>query len=405
MLAPLPPLTAYRLDCARSPGSAPATIDVGAAVSVVDPEDEARWLRTAVILDRAARERGSRREASLRQFLDDEGVHPLAGAGIPYAYIANAARARAEQMEDWAFLRLATTTLAAVSAVLPDTMILERGRVIAQRARAARNLGEKVASRLYYEEVEALGVAGALPELLARAWVGQGLLAQVAGNIPLARGFFQRVVNFEDAGGESISVAHQGLMVAAAQVSDFDAAVDHAWSAYEGAASKTQQDAMLVDLAQVLLLAGQPQAASCGFAAALARHPHPRNALPAFGGAALAAVGGREKGRARAVVRVVAARVESLVSTLGGGPRPMIPYQSASALVEVSEALRAVGETVWSSRCAAHATQIAAMHSFHQLSHRLESPSVVPVSVPPTPVQRVIAKRVEALDGAELVGV
>ncbi len=411
MLAPLPPLLAYRLDRARSSDAADlssrdATDQYSvASASPVKPDDEVRWVRTAVTLERAVRSRGSVRETSLRQFLDDEGIHTLPEAGVPYPFIEKVARNEALQMEEWAFLRLAYTTLSALSAILPDAMILERGRVLAQRARVAYKLGATVAARVYYEEVEALAAAGSLPELKGRALVGFGVLAEFTGNFPSSRSLFTQVLVLQGAAADSVSMAHHGLMVAAAEAEDFDRAIQHAWSAYSGAESDSQQSDMLVDLAQLLLLVGQPAAALCGFASALARRLSPRAALPALGGVALAAVGAREPESARAVVRLVAAQTEALVASLGGGTSPAMPYHSASALTEVSEALSAVDEAIWSRRSAAHAAQIAACHRFHRISHRLENPPKRPEkSAAPTRVQMEIAQRVEALEGAELIG-
>ena len=418
MLAPLPPLLAYRLDRARSADATDlSSLANGASVNTtsphgtalacgVNPDDEVRWVRTAVTLDRAARSRRNLRDDALRQFLQEEGVHALPDAGISYAFIENAARREASQMEDWTFLRLAHTTLAALSAILPDAMVPERGRVLAQRARVAFQLGATEAARIYYDEVKSLGSAFALSELTALARIGHAVLAQLAGNLPQSRALFEDVLNAEDSPAECRSLAHQGLMIASAEVADFDQAVQHAWSAYEGVASTAQGLGMLVNLAQILLDAGQPAAALRGFAAALGKKPHPRIALPAFGGIALAAVAARRPEVASSVVMLAATRTQSLVAALGGGPSPVLPYQSATALVEISEALGAVGEMELSVRCAAHASQIAALHKFNKLSYRLENAPVLPtVTSTPTVIQREIAERLEMIEGAELVGV
>lgn len=420
MLAPLAPLIAYRLDRAR-PGvptaaalpslatpmsAAPAGLDALVTDLAVTPDEEANWLRVALALDRAARARGEDRDTMLRQFLDDSDMHPLPAAPLPYPFVSATARKHAESMEDWAFLRLANTTLAAAGAVLPDALLLERGRVLDLRARVARKLGATSAARLYYEEVESLGTAGSLPELAARSFLGRGVLAHYAGNAPSAREHYQRAIALDGAAPDTVAWAHHGLMVASAEKGEYDASLKHGWEAYAGASNKRQQDAMLVDLAQGLLDTRQYHAALRGFACALSRHPHPRSALPAFGGTALAAVAARGPNGARSIVRLAALRVESLVASLGGGPSPMLPYDCASALMELSEALRLVGEKAWSARCGAQAAQIASLHQFHRISYRLENAPAVPDSTPETsPVQREIALRVEALEGAELVGV
>ena len=104
-------------------------------------------------------------------------------------------------------------------------------------------------------------------------------------------------------------------------------------------------------------------------------------------------------------MRFAAARVEALVASLGGGAVPMLAFQCAGALIEVSEALHVVGEDDWAARCAHAGSRIALRNGFHHLTHRLESPWPTVQSVPVTPARRVIVEQVEALDGAELVGV
>jgi hypothetical protein len=147
-----------------------------------------------------------------------------------------------------------------------------------------------------------------------------------------------------------------------------------------------------------------------GFAAAIAREPHPRAALPALGGAALAAVaecGGRDdqhaRARARSVVRAVNRRVDALVVALGDGAA--LPFESTNALVEVSEALTAIGDGAAAGRAAWRARALAIRHKFHQLAHRLDEPQRLPAVVEPTPARQEIVNQVEALKGAELVGI
>jgi hypothetical protein len=166
---------------------------------------------------------------------------------------------------------------------------------------------------------------------------------------------------------------------------------------------------MLISLAQLLLDVGHPAAALRGFAAVIARQPPPRLALPALGGAALAAVaecGGQDSEhgrlRARAIVRTVSRRIDEFVVSLGDGAA--LPYTSGSALVEVSEALKAVGDTAAAGRAAWRARTLATRHKFHQFLHRLDEPQHLPPTVAPTPARQQIVAQVEALNGAELVG-
>jgi hypothetical protein len=397
MLAPLHPLDAYRTDAA------------GATGNLVDDATQSRWLGTALLLHNAARSTGVVRVAALTEFLEHEGVHTLRGASLSMAPVIHAAWQHATDMEEGAFLRLAHSVFASLNVLVPEEMVLERGRVISRRARLARQHGEPDAASCWYEEIAALGKAHDLPELVARAQVGFGVLAYTRGNIPLARELYEQVVAMSDVAADSQSFAHSGLMHCAMSAQDFDAAAQHAWAAFEGACSDIEQTDMLINLAQLLLEVGHPAAALRGFAAAIARHPHPRAGLPALGGAALAAVadcGSRNdehaRVRARSVVRTVNRRVDALVVTLGDGAA--LPFESASALIEVSEALMAVGDSAASGRAAWRARALVIRHKFHQLAHRLDEPQRLPPVVEPTPVRQRVVAQVEALEGAELVG-
>jgi tetratricopeptide (TPR) repeat protein len=359
-------------------------------------------------LHNAARSAGPTRSAALLEFLEQEGVRTLRGASIPFAPISHAARDYVTAMEDGAFFRLAHSVLASVSVLLPDTEQLELGRVVAMRARIARHLGAVDAATVWYEEVERMGAELTLPELLARAQGGYGVLAQLRGDFPSARRHFDRVLAIAEAAPDTRFVAHAGLMIAAVTARDYDDAAQHAWAAYQGAGSAVEQTDMLINLAQLLLDAGHPAAALRGFAAAIAREPHPRSALPALGGAALAAVADsagrddRARARARSVVRTVNQRIDALVVALGDGAA--LPFPSASALVEVSEALAAVGDAAASGRAAWRARILTVRFKMHQLAHRLDHPYPLPEVLPPTPARREIVEQVEALEGAELVG-
>jgi tetratricopeptide (TPR) repeat protein len=396
MLAPLHPLDAYRTDAA------------GAIGHLVDDATQSRWLGAALLLHNAARSAGSTRTAALLEFLEQEGVSTLRGASIPFAPIAHAARGYVLAMEEAAFFRLAHSVLASVSVLLPDTEQLELGRVVALRARIARHLGAIDAASVWYEEVERMGAERTLPELLARAQGGFGILAQLRGDFPSARKHFNRVLAIAEAAQDTRLVAHGGLMVAAVSARDYDDAAQHAWAAYQEAGSAIEQTDMLINLAQLLLDAGHPAAALRGFAAAIAREPQPRSALPALGGAALAAVADsagqddRARARARSVVRTVNQRIDALVVALGDGAA--LPFPSASALVEVSEALAAVGDAAASGRAAWRARILSVRFKFHQLAHRLDHPYPLAEVLPPTPARRQIVEQVEALEGAELIG-
>ncbi|HEV8233218.1 MAG TPA: hypothetical protein VGP84_01425 [Gemmatimonadaceae bacterium] len=389
MLAPLPSVEAFRRD-AVSDG---VELDDGVA---------AGWLESATRLERAAMARGPERERLLAGFLAQHGVVNFRdSAASPTALVA-AVCALASEMEDQVFLRLAHSVLSGLLIVVPDSEVLLRGRVISQLGRLARHLGDAVSATQYYEEVERLGSEHSLPELIGRAWMGFGILAQFRGNFPEARKRFHAVVGLEGAAGESIGAAHHQLMVAAAEAQDYDTAASHAWRAFQGATTAYQETEALLNLAQLLLDAGYPRAALRGFAAALLRKPIPRLELPILGGAACAAAAALPCVAARALVRNFSERVDSLVTSLRQGES--LPQPSAYALVELSEALAVVGDEQGSQTFADRASVLANAHMFHHLVHRLENPVHVASPTPLAPSTSAIIEAVDELEGAELVG-
>src|SRR5439155_16962933 len=165
------------------------------------------------------------------------------------------------------------------------------------------------------EEVERLGSEHRLAELTGRAWVGYGILAQFRGNFPEAKELFHQIIELDGAAADSIGIAHQQLMVAAAEARDYDTAASHAWKAFQGATTALQETEALASLAQLLLAAGYPRAALRGFAAALARKPIPRYELAILGGAACAAAAALPCVAARTLVRNFSERVDALVTS------------------------------------------------------------------------------------------
>ncbi|HKW09302.1 MAG TPA: hypothetical protein VJO33_02920, partial [Gemmatimonadaceae bacterium] len=317
--------------------------------------------------------------------------------------LVSAVAAVASAMEDVAFFRLAHSLLSALLIVLPDSEILLRGRAIAHQARLARHLGETASAHSYYEEVERLGSEAGLPELTGRAFAGFGILAQIRGDFPEARRKFHSVIQLKGAAPESLSIAHHQLMVAAAAANEYDTAAMHAWRAFKDAAPSQESEA-LINLAQLLFDAGHPRAALRGFAAVLVRKLISRHALPALGGAACAAAVALPRPAARALVKNFAERLDCLVTSLRNGES--LPYPSASALVEMSEALAHVGEEGRARDVASRADVLASSHGYYQLVYRLENPTLVAPKKPAAihASTSAIIAAVDELEGAELVG-
>jgi len=389
MLAPLPSVEAFRRDAVSMDS---VELDDGVAAS---------WLESATRLERAAMTRGAERERLLAGLLAQHDVMTFRDSPISPAAVFSTVTDMAAEMEDQTCFRTAHSVLSSLLMLLPETEILLRGRVIAQQARLARHLGEVAASARYYGEVERLGADNALPELTGRGWQGFGILARLRGDFPEARRRFLAVIELAGAAPESVGHAHHELMVAAGTAGNYDEAAMHAWAAFRRAESQAQETESLLNLAQLLLVAGHARAALRGFAAALARQPIMRLELPILGGAACAAAASLPRPAAHAIAKNFAERLEYIVRNLKNGQ--VMPFPIASALVEMSEALAAVGDEDRSHVAATSATELANAHGYHELTFRLDNPVLVAPPAPLAPATQEIITAVDELEGAELV--
>jgi tetratricopeptide (TPR) repeat protein len=362
MLAPRPPLAAYREDLARSGGResfgpsdatwlSVATILSHAVDTPVDSRPPlAPTVREVVASDPALRDVLAISEREPSGELELDGVSPIV-------------RAIVERMEDGGALNLAYSTLSILADADWRLSVLERGRVLAQLGRVAWKAGALDTAREQYRRAEVLGRTARNAELRVRAWVGYSIVARLRGNYPEVRKWAARAAAEADR-AELIalgSLAYHSLMVAAAVAGDFDTALVYGWRAFRGSVGDQPREAqMLLDLSQLLFDSGHPASAVHGFAAALARRPAARVALPALGGLARAAAALGDAAR----VRVAHARAEALIATIN------LPYDVASALVEFAQALATIGELAAAAECRSGALELAARHNYHEIAHR-----------------------------------
>src|SRR5205823_6626870 len=108
-------------------------------------------------------------------------------------------------------------------ALLPDEG-LNSGRILAQRARISRKLGETDLALGRYRHLRRKARRLKSNELLLRTWVGYGAMAQTRGNYPEVRRWSSRIVERASARGYGrlASAGHAGLMVASAVARVFD---------------------------------------------------------------------------------------------------------------------------------------------------------------------------------------
>ena len=94
--------------------------------------------------------------------------------------------------------------------------------------------------------------------------------------------------------------------------------------------------------------------------------------------------------------------MNALVTSLNGGSS--LPWASASALVEISEALALVREEDRAQSTSERAHALARSYGLHELLHRLDNPPVIQTPVALTAESNAILAAVDELEGAELVG-
>ena len=363
MLIALPPIRAYRADTAAAPHA--------------ELPDDASWLTLATQLSRAARVTGDSQIALLADLARDAGqAVPADERELRDLACAVGVRA-ATAMEDGARFHLAFTVLSGVLVLLDENAVRDRGLVLAQQGRIARQLGEQDEARRRYELVESLGEEFDVDELRARAWIGYGVLAEVRGNYPDVRKWSSRVLTLEGLPLALRRLAHQSLTAAALAARDFDLAAVHAWSAFEGAAGDGEAVAMIA-LGEVFIRAGHPRTALRSFGAALLRPLPPRLELPALGGAAVAAARALPALRARPLVERYAVRIQELVAGT------QLPWANVTALADIGDAYSALGAQQAAATVRQQARTVAERHSFFELLARLETaesrPALMPVA-------------------------
>src|SRR5262245_7421773 len=218
MLVPHPPLAAYRRDIDRLGGR-----------TSFGPND-ARWLDAAVLLHRFIDAPFHERNAlatALARLLAPEIELTFWRAGLEVA----------NEIEEAGALHLCYTWLFSLERIVPDSRVVDSGRVRATRARIARKLGAIDLALELYGEVERLGELRAEPELTARAWIGYAVAAFERGNFPEARRWYRAAALVADDTGctEQASLAHQGPLIAHAISGDFNDAIVEGWRAYVSA--------------------------------------------------------------------------------------------------------------------------------------------------------------------------
>jgi hypothetical protein len=186
-----------------------------------------------------------------------------------------------------------------LAGVLLDTLLradaslsaVQRGRILAQRARVAWLAGEIDDARARYAFVESLGRRARSPELKVRAWNGFSALAQMRGNFPEMRRYARRATRLADREHmHALSrTAHFAVVVAASAERRFDEALTEGWIVHQLSLGDPIDEAgALQNIGQVLLLSGHSAVSEIAFSAVCIRPLPARILLPALGGLAMA---------------------------------------------------------------------------------------------------------------------
>ena len=196
-----------------------------------------RWVAIGTLLQRAVALPSPLRVAYLGSALGEfEGQSHAdhAGGGLPARVVAVSATA-SEEAERHSAYCTATVILELAGLLVETTDHRSRGRLLAQRGRVLRKIGQLDAALEIYKSVALLAAECSDDELAARAALGRAAVARERGNYPEARAEFRSVLATVAANTEIQALhglAHQGLQIAAAMAGDFDAALRHGRAAF-----------------------------------------------------------------------------------------------------------------------------------------------------------------------------
>ncbi|HJR64377.1 MAG TPA: tetratricopeptide repeat protein [Gemmatimonadaceae bacterium] len=350
---------------------------------------ETEWLALATILHRLAHSAPDNHTALARQLADSLRVDEAHIPAIEWTIgddardsladslctlgdqrgaeqLAAFVMTRAAAMENVGAFRLAYATLLSLHRALPGLAEPARGLVIAQQGRVARQFGDVRLAREHYEEALRVGRRTGTPDVIVRALLGLGVLANMRGNYPEARRLFRAVLRRASAPSlaSHAAAAHHGLMLGALAASDLARALDHGWAAFQDTGKDPDRHAdMAINLGEICLRLGEYRAALNSYLVALAGTSLARLRLAALGGAVLAATRAREPGTLARLAREAEAEIA----------RAQQPFESAHTLVELAEAFELAGATERAASYRDRAAETAERGGFYEVIHRADS--------------------------------
>jgi tetratricopeptide (TPR) repeat protein len=271
----------------------------------------------------------------------------------------------ADQIIDAEAYGLGAVILMALLIAIPRLKPLERGRIMALRARIAWRTSDMDDARERYEDIAKLGLEGNEKELEARAAVGLAAVAQLRGNMPAVREHSVRAIEVgSEIGHRSLERwGHNSLTMAAAKAGDYTTAIKSAWRAFELARGDAISEAeALSNVGQILLEAGDAEVARQCFTAVLARQAQVGVLFTSLGGLA----------RASAALRAEVTVEWCVREVWRGREVPAGRYHLCEALLESAMALGQLGRGDEAERFRAASYAMAQTNGFYELEFRAE---------------------------------
>lgn len=273
-----------------------------------------------------------------------------------------------QRTEHTGWLNLAQHILESTDQICDDP--IARGRILYDRARISRKRAFLDLSEAQAEELLRRSKQLKSAELKARAHAMLASISQSRGNIAAAsEQSTAALAAAREAGAVGlISVALEGIGIAAGIRGDHNSAVNYLWSAYQQVhGSGVQALAVLNGLAQTLLLSGHSEDARRMWAMQLSGGPPMHLVLPAVGGIALASA---QLGDAKGVAWA-ADQVRQLAR------HRHHQREIAAALLECALALEVTGNGPQAGVLRRRAEGIALALGFHDLTFS-DSPTILP---------------------------
>lgn len=279
--------------------------------------------------------------------------------------LTRAIRAGAEYLERRGAFRLAYSLLTSFRAAITSLSLREVGQIVVQQGRIARELGATQTAEDHYRAANRIGQRIREPDLRVRAILGRGVIAATRGNYPEARTLFLKGLRLARSFSlnEHETAAHNALLMAAVSAKDVEAALAHGWFLYRQASGAPERQAeVLVNLAEIALLAGHPQAALAACLAAVNLATVDRVLLAAYGSAAIAA----SRLARREVLDGIAMEAHAVIQ------QSSQVFDKAYTLLEFAEAYAMLHDLGDSRRYLAQARTIATPARFFEILHRAD---------------------------------